>query len=222
MKKKLCLLLAIICSLGLFGCKGTVEKNFEKISELRDAVYEGGDEALKVTAISGLKEEPFDIDGLANGMTEFTLITIVPSDFDETVGYSYEITISDSDFVGAFAIHPFENSYSALIPLRTDAESLEVAVIKGKTRTEYVLSSPITENFIDADKALEIALKKLSSCLKSFDKDDISYEIYCRLTANPISNADGYYWYVAFVGEGGTTFAVLIDPETMEIVAIRD
>lgn len=222
MKRILCFIILLLATLSMTGCKGSVEKHMEKISELRPEIYVGGDGELKVTAISGMKEEPFIIDGKAEGMTDFTLITIVPANYDEKNEYSYEITISDTQYTGVFAAHPFEDSYSALLPLRTFGTVPSVSVICNGTKKSYELVSPVTENYIDADKALDIALKKLSGSLKRFDAAGVGYEIYLRLTENPISNAEGFYWYAAFVGEDGTTYAALIDPETMDIVAIRD
>lgn len=222
MKRAIVILLLLLSGSMLVSCSGPVEKNYDKLSELRTVVYDGGDETLKISAISGQKEEPFIIDGVAEGMTDLTLITIIPSQFDESVEYSYKVTISDVEYEGNFVIHPFEDSLSAMLPQKTFASVLDISITCGGKSTDYELISPITEKYIDADKALEIALRKLSGQIKSLGAEGLSYEIYLRLTANPISNAEGYYWYVAFVGSDDTTYAALIDPETMEIVAIRD
>ncbi len=48
------------------------------------------------------------------------------------------------------------------------------------------------------------------------------YEIYVRLIPNPVNAAGGYFWYVAFVDINKETVAVLIEPESLEIVAVRE
>jgi len=79
------------------------------------------------------------------------------------------------------------------------------------------MTSVKKDGFISANKAFDIALDRLKSTIKQLEK----YEIYIRFTKNPVNEEDGYFWYVAFV-DGENTYAVLINPETAEIVACKE
>lgn len=54
------------------------------------------------------------------------------------------------------------------------------------------------------------------------DKNALNAEVYVRYLENPISSAGGYYWYVAFCPQKYEVYAVLIDPITREITAVRE
>ncbi len=218
--------LIVVCavvSLCLFGCKTDMEKYGSNISELRDNVYVGGDENISVTAITGVREDPYVIDGHCAGSREFTVITIVPKEFIAGKVYSYIANINGNEYTGEFKQHPFGKSFSADITARCGGGEITVSVSADGIASEFTLSSVVTEDMISAEKALEIAsgrLKKEISSLTSGGR--LCAEIYIRLMANPIDNSGKYHWYVAYVGEAQLTYAALIEPVTMEIVAVRD
>ena len=87
----------------------------------------------------------------------------------------------------------------------------------------FELMSVRTEEMIDAAAALEIAEIRLKDRIKEHTvSGELNAEIYIRFLENPISSEGGYYWYVAFVPEKYEVYAVLIDPLTREIAAVRE
>lgn len=205
-------LLSVTC---LIACVGPMGKYEKSISEYRDNVFIGSCESFSAEAVSGYRETPFTIDGKSGAKADFCLVTITPADFDPTEEYKYKVTLNGVEYEGDFVKHPFENTYSFEIAARCNENSFVVTV--GEVNIE--LTSVKNENFILPEKAFEIALKRLSNCeiVKSGN-----YEIYIRLIANPINAAGGYFWYVAFVDDEQETCGVLIEPETMEITAVRE
>ena len=81
--------------------------------------------------------------------------------------------------------------------------------------TEIGLQSVRSEDFIDGEKAYNVAYSKLSDSPIIVNGE---YEVYVRLIENPVNSQGGYYWYVAFV-DGKDTAAALIDPVTAEVIA---
>ena len=76
---------------------------------------------------------------------------------------------------------------------------------------------------IGAEEALEIAEIRLKDRIKEHTSGGtLNAEIYIRFLENPISSEGGYYWYVAFVPDKYEVYAVLIDPITREIAAVRE
>lgn len=209
------IVLVIVSTFALSACSGGLGKYEKNVSEYRDNVFVGESEHFTAQAVSGYRETPFTIDGKSDVKSNFCVVTITPSDYDPTIEYKYKISICGVEYEGDFVKHPFENTYSFEIAARCMENTLSIEV-EGE-RIE--LTSVRTENFISPEKAFEIALKRLAS---SSIVESGKYEIYIRLIANPINAAGGYFWYVAFVDENQETCAVLIEPETMEITAVRE
>ncbi len=197
----------------LSGCSHGLRSN-KNVSEYRDNVYTGSSANFDAEAVTGFREMPFVIDGVSGEKSDFFLVTIKPKNFDPTKEYGYKFVLDGAEYEGKLVKHPFENSYSFEAPVRASDDSLSVEIDGEKIE----LTSIKTELFITPEKAYEIAKKRLENSEVLSGKN----EIYVRLIFNPVNAAGGYFWYVAFVNENKETAAVLIDPESMEIVAVRE
>ncbi len=219
-------IIAAVCAMTVFAlcaCKTDMEKYGSNISELRRNVYEGGSESMAVTAIAGVREDPYVIDGHCAGVKEFTVIKIVPKEFIAGKVYSYAVNFGGNEYTGEFSQHPFGKSFSADISAECSDASITLTVRSDGYEETFTLESVVTEDMVSAEKALEIASSRLKKEISSLTSGGrLCAEIYIRLMANPIDNSGEYHWYVAFVGESQLTYAALIQPVTMEIVAVRD
>lgn len=214
MKRSIFVVMSLILSaVMLTACSGGLSRN-KNVSEYRDNIFVGSSEHFTVEAMTGFREAPFEIDGISGDKCDFCLVTVKPKDFDPTAEYTYKLTYDGSEYEGEFVKHPFESTYSFEIPVRIEGDGISVE-ISGETAE---LTSVKTELYITPEKAFEIAKKRLSDSEVYRGKN----EIYVRLISNPVNASGGYFWYVAFVSEEKETAAVLIEPETMEIVAVRD
>lgn len=214
------LIAAAVCAC-LCGCgKTNLEKYSSSISELRENLYAAENAEYKVTAISGMREDPYELDGASKGKREFTVITITPANFDAGANYRYRVVVGDETYEGDFLPHPFAQSLSADIP-KTVTSEFTVAVICGGEQT-FEMENAVTGELISAEKALTIALDKLKNEIKRFrSKGKLNAEIYVRLIENPIDGNGGYFWYVAFVGAEKDTVAVLLTGDTGAVSALR-
>lgn len=197
----------------LAACSGGLSKN-KNVSEYRDNVFLGQSSNYTAEAVTGFRETPFEIDGVSTEKCDFCLVTIKPKAFDPTVEYGYKFTYDNTDYEGKLNKHPFENTYSFEVPVWVKDGEFKVE-IDGES---IQFSSVKTELFITPEKAYEIAAKRLSG--NEIYKGN--NEIYVRLISNPVNATGGYFWYVAFVDQNRETAAVLIEPETMEIIAVRE
>lgn len=224
MKRKIItIILAVMCVFTLASCKGNVDKYDDNISELRTNIYRAESETMSVKAITGRRENPYVLNGISDAKKEFTVVTIVPAPFVAGKKYSYSIKIDGTEHKGEFLPHPFEESLSAEINVKTQATNLELVVVSGEITENFTLASVISADSISAEKALTIALGKLKPQLKEFQTGSrLNAEIYLSLTENPIDNTGGFFWYVAFVNEQQTTLAVLLRCDTGEVSAIKD
>ena len=208
--KKIFLFIAVtaaVCITLLSACNRFDTKN---VSEFRDQVFEGKTEEYEVTLISGYRENPFVIDGHCDKKADFTLITVKMLSPLPNAELTCEMIAGDKQFEGKMNKHPFEDTYSFEANVRVS----EAPVLK-INGTEIGLQSVRGEDFIDGEKAYNVAYSKLSDSPIIVNGE---YEVYVRLIENPVNSQGGYYWYVAFV-DGNYTAAALIDPVTAEVIA---
>lgn len=221
MKKRVSVLL-ILCCFFLFGCAKPIEKREPNISELRDEVMVAQSDRMKITLMSGVRENPFVIDGAAGEKQPFTVVTVTPSGFNDGASFNYELYIGDVKYGGKFSKHPFKNTWSFELAERVGGTAA-ITVTSDGYAENFELKSVKTEEMIGADYALEIAEIRLKNRIKEMtDGGNLNAELYIRFLENPISSDGGYYWYVAFVPDKYVVYAVLIDPVTKEIVAVRE
>lgn len=222
MKKILSVIFCLFC-LFLVACVPPLEKREPNLSELRDVVLTASNDKMSVTLMSGVREEPFVIDGATGEKQPFTVVTITPSGFRDSATFSYELRIGDVTHNGGFSKHPFKNTWSFEIAERV-TDSAALTVTSGADYAEnFELKSVKTDAVISAEEALEIAEIRLKNRIKEMTEGGVlRAEVYIRFLENPISSDGGYYWYVAFVPDKYVVYAVLIHPETKEIVAVRE
>lgn len=203
------------------GCSGSnLDKYAESISELREHLFAAESAEYKITAISGIREDPYALDGESKDKREFTVLTVTPAHFAADSTYRYRVQIGEQTFEGDLMPHPFARSLSADIPVAAK-EAFSVCVACNGEQTLELADAPVGDN-IGAEKALTIALDKLKNELKRFrSKGKLHAEIYVRLMENPIDGNGGYFWYVAFVGENKDTVAILLKSDTGAVSATR-
>lgn len=211
---------AVIALCGI-SCGGATKKYEKSISEIRDAVYEGSSENFDVTAVSGVREQPFVADGAAGDKKEFTVITVKPKEFAPNMLYGYTVTVGGAEHTGLLSMHPFGESYSVELDCRTKEPNIALNIKLGALSENIVLTSIVEDDDVSADRALDTAMNALKEELKPLKKGGgLNCEIYVRLIANPINAEGGYYWYVAFIGEN--TYAALIDRKSAQVIGVKN
>ena len=211
--KKILIVILSLCLISFAPACVSLSRDKEKVSELRDKVFIAVSEEMKVTLITGVREEPFSPDGESGNKREFSVLTITPTQSMETALYTFQIKLGESVFEGEMNKHPLKKTWSYELDERIEQECV-VTVTTDNFAQSFSLKSVIKEDFISPDEAYRIARKELSNP---------DGEIFVRLLENPLTpSAEGYYWYVAFVQSNYRIKAVLIHPQSKEVVARRD
>lgn len=214
------LLSAIVCMM-FAACGSTTDKYYKNISEIRDGVYEGASQTMRVEVVSGVREQPFVIDGTAGEKTDFTVITVTPAQFVPNRMYTYSVTVGEKAYTGVMTMHPFGETYSVELNVRATEPVLNVSLKLDAYEETIEVKSVVQEGDIDASYALQVAMKALDAELQPLKKNGgLDCEIYVRIIANPINSDGGYYWYVAFMG--ADTYAALIDMKTAQVVGVKN
>lgn len=212
--KKLCMLFAAIMTVItviLFSCGVDPMQN---VSERRSGYYTAAADGFTLTAVSGVRETKFEADGKIDGgngkIVSYTLITLVPDEFDIDAVITYTAQADGCTFGGSMTVHPFAASFSAEFEHETTADEFSVTVrCAGSDRT-FTLKSAVTSDMLTFDRAISAAKSELAPRGE--------YEIRARLIKNPFET-DGICWHVTFIYAGGTTGGVLLDPVSAKVLA---
>ena len=208
--KKLCAVFAAIMTAAtvwlLFAC-GT--DSMQNVSERRSGYFTSSDGVLTVTAVSGVREHPYNIDGKVGDLKPYTLITVVPEKFDIDAVYTYSATVGKSVYGGSLTVHPFAASFSAEFECEATSE-FTVTISCGDFKADYQLKSLVTSEMFGYDRAIEAAKNE-------FKKISGKYEIRVRIIKNPLGD-DGVCWHVAFY-TGSSEYGVLLDPVSAKVLA---
>lgn len=210
------LLLAVACTDSL------VPKEYEKnISEIRETVYEATENAATVTIFTGEREDPYSIDGISNKRANYTIINFKPAVVSGTKQYKYKLTDGSDVYSGDFTIHPFGTMYSAELSKKLKNATVALEVSENEVKQNFAPVSKLTGDMITWDKAILIAKDILTDQIATMmDGKTLKGEIFVRFICDPMNSNDKHFWYVGF-SDSEKTFAVLIDPVTQEILAVK-
>ncbi len=193
----------VLCSCGTDTMKD--------VSERRSGYYTAAGDGYTLTAVSGVREQSFAADGKVQGdkLKPYTLITLVPTEFDIDAVITYTAEADGCTFGGTMIVHPFAASFSAEFEHETKAKEFTVTIKCGGNTTVLTLQSQITGDMITYDRAISAA--------KTAVHPKGEYEIRARIIKNPLG-ADGLCWHISFITADGNT-GVLLDPVTAKVIA---
>lgn len=222
-------LVLTLCVINI-GCGGKIPAEIKKnLSEVRVNIYEMSNDNMSVNIITGEREEPYVLDGSANGMIEYTVITMTPENPDNIsseITYKYTLKTGKKDYSGTFTLHPFGNSYAAEIAEKIDAKSVQLIVSATKDDWNFeenvVIESILTSEMMSWEEALTKGMDALKKATEPmYDKNKLKAEVYVKLLCDPLGKTTDHYWYVAFA-DGEKIVSVLMDPVSKEILALKE
>lgn len=194
-----------VVTIILFSCG---VDSMDRVSERRSRYYTATGEGYTLTAVSGVRESNFAADGKAGTLIPYTLITLVPNEFDIDAVITYTANADGCTFGGTMIVHPFAASFSAEFEHETTAQEFSVTIKVGDGTVDFAVQSQITSDMITFDRAISAA--------KSSVAPKGEYEIRARIIKNPLG--DGLCWHINFIYADGDT-GVLLDPVTAKVLA---
>lgn len=216
MKKIFCLICTIIMSLAVFSCKAEVDLT-AYISELRENVYVGEIEGVKITVYAEKRETPFIADSYVGEMKNI-LIVKIDNQNAMTDGASIEISYDKITKNGDFEYHPIGGKYVTTIEVDALPKSAQInAKLKcNGLEREMLLLSAISSDSITPKQALDSIKKHDKKTVEEvFESGKVEAEIHVRIMPDGERN----FYYVGFALKNGDTKAYLIDGKSGEILA---
>ena len=206
--KKLCFVFAALMTVATLLLVSCASADIDRLSERRSGYFAASDGTYTVTAVSGVREQPYASDGKAGAMKHYTLITVAPVDFDMDAVYTYIAAFGGAEYGGTLTVHPFAASFSAEIDAEA-TDGLSVTVTCGEKSATFELKSLVTPDMISCDRAIDAAKTALAPSGE--------YEMRARLIRDPLGG-DGLCWHVSVITAESES-SVLLDPVTAKVLA---
>lgn len=209
-----------VCLIFFSGCNSDLKTECEKhIADIRNNYFEGKTDSFNVSFTSGKRESPYVLDGIANPLLDFGILTIYPNQASQDKAYLFCIEINGESLEGEFEKSPFDSSYAKDIE-RQCSDDCEIFVyIKDGTKVEIAKLECVSKAFaLNSNKALQIAIDDGGQTLLNFLTDQ-NYEIYIKIIADGNKMFEEKFWYVMFLREDGEEYTIILDPNSSNVLA---
>lgn len=219
MKKIFVVLLIVIFALSIVACGG---KSEDRVSYRQTSYLVGKEGGFSITVLSGKRESPYIADGERGEMLDFCVITLKPdsaSGINDT--YTYKIDIDGEVLSGTLKKDTFGSTLSTDLG-RDIADKMTAVTIECEGGEVVIgLENMVNNAVISAEDALDIAKAQFKERVLQDEEKGLYREIYLKFVSDTMGEDSAYYWYVAYVGEGGDYLAVLIDIVSGDVIAKR-
>lgn len=218
-KISLCLILFfLICGLTLSACSfNLATKVKQNISELAEELFFGENDDTFVTITSGFREQPFEYDGVCNESVDFCVVDVVFKISNPLSEIDAQIIINDTPHQITLEKNPFKSSFMFDLQKSIDASDHISFVFNEKQIDLTCKSKDFSINF---EKALNIGIENTLEKLENLtSRGHFKGECYLKIINNPLQNSKLFYWFFSVKGQDGSTFSVIIDPNTGSVLA---
>jgi len=205
------IVIAVGTVIGVSSCSRAsyFQLALDNLSETRIFMKQGETSCCKAQFYTGMREEPYDVNGISEKKVAFGVINLDPRKSkiaaEELEG---TLKIGEEEIPVTLERNPHGTNFATDIERLVDV-SLDLVLtltIEGETEV-FNLTNAMPEDAINWERALELAVDHVQSQIKSAGK----FECYVKIVESPTKGDGGSYWYVRFVPEKGNNFFVVID-----------
>ena len=217
MKKLLISLsLAILIIFSFGACKKKTDL-YSYVSEARTDILTGSTKTLSLKAETGFKESPLVLDGIKN-KTSYYLTIYILDGYNDNVTYSLTFKLNNIEYKGTFELS--KTNSKLLVSFQTDStpNELTISLNSGNVSETVELKSIKPSTTKSPRDGLNSLLVSQPELLSNYLVDGVFRgEIAVRL----LVEENKAYYYVGLTDVNGKTKALLVNGETLEVLAIR-
>lgn len=219
------ILTVMIASLFMFtSCARTKsETNIleKKVSYIDTHLYTGESKNFNILINRGKKEDTFIADGKVNEMKDFSTLKLIPLQMDKMKkDYSYKIVGEKGTMSGDLKKDTFGISFSSELQNLDSIGELNQIVITSADVEETIELVNKLKDMIDWQDVLKIGDKEFNDVIKQEQKSDkFNREIHIKFINNKVDPKSPYYWYIAFLANTNDYWALLVEPESGNVIS---
>lgn len=216
MKKKALFIIAIfvLCLTLFVACNKKAVEEKSSICRSVDCVYIGESEAFALSVECGSREKVFIADGVATDVLPFAELSVTPLVAHDYTTMDFVINGEGATLSGSLTADNFGEFRQEL---SLEFKPLSVTLKIGETSQTIDVQNVLEGKLTSAD-VINIAKTEFAERISAdtAENGELKREIYVKLISGDREN---FYYYVSFIGEGVDYWALLINPETGEVVS---
>ncbi|MGI6701110.1 MAG: hypothetical protein ACOX3U_01380 [Christensenellales bacterium] len=221
MRKILIALIIISVFLFAFACDKQEEKfNLsDNVSYYDTHLYTGESSNFAIKIVRGKKELTPVADGVAGDLVEFATLKVTPLHMDLfNKQYAYKLKGENGEITGELAKDMFGVSFSSELTNIASVGDLQSVTITATGVEETIELTNRLKDMLEWEDVLSISETQFKDKIQ-LEKDDFKREIHIKYINNRTDRHSPYYWYIAYIASTTDYWAVLLDPETGEVVS---
>lgn len=201
------------------ACEQDVKEDLlDNLSDVRYNVFAGQNSELCANLMCGVREISYSYDGISNKKCEFGVISVTIKNKNNYENISYTLTVGESIITGTLEENPYDHTFMTDIERIIGCDKSVYLTLEGIT-TNMLLVCESASWQVQYDEAIDIAFESLESEItKFYQKKKLCAEGYLKIIFDQNSTTKLFYWYFGVVGQNGETVAVIIDPQTGDII----
>lgn len=195
--------------IGISSCSRTsyFQLSLDNLSETRLYMKQGEVAGFSAQFFAGMREEPYQINGISEKKVAFGIINLEPRNKIETEEIEGSLRIGDELLPIKLERNPHGTNYACDIEKLPPVEKdLLLTITIGEVMPISLLNVMPVDS-INWERALEIATEHSLSKIKRVGK----FECYVKIIDCPAKDNCSSFWYVRFVPEKSDNFFVVID-----------
>ena len=218
--KKRAILMSIFSLMAVlfFGCgKTTADYVKENVAEITKTFYFAENENFYITLASGQREKEYLLDGRAQPLTDFALLSVTFFDDIPSEIINVEVTIDEEKRQVEMEYNSMTNSFLADLELLLN-ENEQIAV---KYADQTLTLENLSKNFvIDWQQALNIAIKELKTEIEKEKKyANLNAEVYLKVLDKKANKFDNFFWCFTILNVKNESFSVIISTTDGSVLA---
>lgn len=207
-----CLWMIALCVFPLTACKVNVKSDvIDNMSDIRYNIFAGQTSHLSASLMCGMRENPYNYDGVHKKVTEFGVVTVSIKNLDKQESYNYTLNIGDNKITGFLEENPYDHTFMTDIEKIIDCENAVYLSVEGVAENVQLICE--SKNWqIQYKNAIDIAYNNLEQDFVAlYDKKKFKAECYLKIVHDQNNVSNPYYWCFMVVGQNGEAKSVIID-----------
>lgn len=200
----------VLVVVGVTSCNriSLFQLALDNISESRFYLKQDQTDNIRVQFSSGMREEVYVRDGISGRTTAFGLVSVEPltNVFGDAIELQATLRINGENLAITLERNQFGRNFGHDIErLVCVSAQVSLALTVGTQTIVFNLTNTMTDNCINWERALEIAVDHLAGKIRNAGR----FEVYVRIIADLVRGS-GSYWFIQFVPEKSAPFFAVI------------
>lgn len=221
MKKKLMVIAvcAVVFATFFTGCGTSIKTDvINNMADIRYNLFVGQAENVSVNLMCGMRENPYQSDGIAKKNVQFGVITATFKVHPTQIVH-FALTVGSQTFAGVMEENPYNHTYMVDIEKIVSSEEGVYLTIENVAQNMQLI--PESKDWtVQYGQALDIGISALEEDLKTlYEKRKFKAECFLKIIFDEAAAENPYYWCFGYTAQNGSKALVIFDVHEGKILS---